>query len=130
MCTCPSGVHFVTKSATTANPVSITVSGAVNLSDALTITFGQKYVLASPGLPKDYSVNTTELTWENLADGDQLQIPSATGYDVLERYDGKWCAYGGTVESDKIIPAGVAVWIVSTASDAKMTMTPSASIAD
>ena len=124
------GVWIVTKGATVENPVSVTVSGAVNLSDALTITFGQKYVLASPGLPKDYSVNTKELTWENLAEGDQLQIPSASGYDVLEWYDSKWCAYGGTVESNKVIPAGVAVWIVSTANDAKVTMTPPTTLAD
>lgn len=120
------GVWIVTKQATTDNPVTAMVSGAVKLDNGLEVAFGQKYVIAAPGIPIEVAVNSNIFSWTDLSDGDQLQIPNGTGgYNVLQWKDGQWCGYGSNIPSERTIPVQTAVWIVSTSATAKVTINPS-----
>ena len=125
------GAWVVSKVATEETPVSIQLKGAVNLSDSLTVDFGQQYVIAATGLPVDAAVNSTLFTWENLAANDQLQIPDGMGgYTVLEWQDKNadgiynWYGVSSPDPATAIIPKESAIWIVSTNQDAKVTIHP------
>ena len=125
------GAWVVSKVATEETPVSIQLKGAVNLSDSLTVDFGQQYVIAATGLSVDAAVNSTLFTWENLAANDQLQIPDGMGgYTVLEWQDKNadgiynWYGVSSPDPATAIIPKESAIWIVSTNQDAKVTIHP------
>jgi hypothetical protein len=85
---------------------------------------GQQYTIFSPLCPSDLEINSDLLTWSNLTQNDQLQIPTANGADVAgwNATVGKWCTISrGKVTSTPSsisIKNGTAVWVVSTSADA------------
>ena len=120
-----SGVWLVANGASEASPVIAQLKGGVNLSDTLTTSFGQQYVIAATGLPVDTTVNSALFTWENLSPDDQLQVPDGNGsYIVLRWRDGKW--YGGNSDAPAAvsIPKESAIWLVSTNPTARVTVNP------
>ena len=125
------GVWIVAQSASTNNPVKAQLKGAVNLSDEMTSEFGQRYVIASTGLPVDTGVNSPLFKWTNLADKDQLQIPDGTGgYVVLEWRDADgdgqyhWYGLSASTPATVLIPKESAFWIVSSNELASVTISP------
>ena len=113
--------------ASTETPVRVQLKGAVNLSDNLSTEFGNSYVIAATGLPVDVAVNGPLFTWERFNDGDELQIPDATGrYIVLQWNDAtkNWVSFGSNEASTVTIPKESAIWVVSTNPNAKVTISP------
>lgn len=118
-----SGFWIVTPNVSKETPVQVCVKGAVKISEELTLAVGQGYRITSAGFPVDLAVNGSAFTWENINDGDLLQIPlEGNAYDVLEWNKGQWCRSGTDVVADKVIPQDSAVWLVSTNTKAHVTV--------
>ena len=125
------GVWLVSHGGASAvNPVIVQLKGGVNLSESLTTTFGERYVIAATGLPVDAPANGDLFNWQNLNEKDQLQVPRQDGsYTVLEwnASTRKWCPFGNpTEEAFLLIPKESAIWIVSSNPNAHVIVSPEA----
>ena len=121
------GAGFWLKStATPENPKVVQFAGKVYDGDEISVTLGQKYTIFSPLLPNEVAVNSDLLTWTNLEHGDQVQIPTANGYEVAGWNStlSKWCTISRnkvtTTPSTVAIKAGESIWVVSTNADASV----------
>jgi hypothetical protein len=121
------GAGFWLKStATVDNPKVVQFAGKVYDGDDISVTLGQQYTIFSPLLPSEVAVNSELLTWANLEHGDQVQIPTANGYEVAGWNStlNAWC----TISRNKVtntpstvsIKAGESIWVVSTNADASV----------
>lgn len=118
------GIWLVLNNATEANPVSVTMSGSVDLLTSKETALAQGYAIASAGLPMNLSVNSPKLIWTGLTNGDQLQIRAGAGYDICIWTDGVWVNYGGSEPSERTISADAAFWVVSATGNATVTVDP------
>jgi hypothetical protein len=118
------GVWLQATGASDANPVVLTVSGAIALNrDADDFSTG--YTIVCPPAPlAGTSINTPAMVWDGLADKDQLQVPEGSSYNIAEwnATTKKWCAYGNAnLESTLTFPEGAACWLMTKSANASMT---------
>ena len=120
------GVWLITPAVTTTNPMQVILKGRALASTTATYDCAQQYRLVSLPIYDAVPVNSPSLTWANLKNGDQIQIPKATGssYDIAvwNASLNKWCTsrrgQPTTTESALTFSPYAAAWVVSTGESA------------
>ena len=123
------GMWVVSQTASEETPLTVQLAGAVNLTDTLNITdFGNRYLIASSGLPVNTTVNGNLFVWENMTDGDQLQLPDGEGgYTILQWRDGHWYGAGAgnnNPPATLVIPKESGFWLYASNPAAKLKVLP------
>ena len=97
----------------TDRPLIVTFKGAVAKGDFL-YEASQGLQMVAANIPTSFALNPVDdsVVWTNLSEGDEIQwLNELGGYDRCRYAGGKW-RQGRTV-TDKVIPAGSAIWLVT-----------------
>ena len=133
MITTASGVWIHCPGATLQAPVRVTFLGRVGTASMMERTVARGARLFSLPTPQEIAINDACLSWGNLAEGDELQVPRGTSTQVAKWHttaDGSsfWAQVGrgGTatdIPSTITVDAHRAFWVISPGSGGNISLT-------